>query len=109
MKKYIPPVLIMIALYIIQFIASLCIVCILGICITGKKLIYWFIGDVSYIILVIIYSNNGAYGIGFKGITLDGLQASFSQSAVYLDACVLLVILLVIQLAIIGLLKIIRR
>lgn len=120
----------MIVLYVVQFIVipmifpqyyprsnnayciymiTFCIICICGIFITNKKIINWLMADAFYVILIIMYSNNGAYGIGLKGISLDGLQSSFSQSVLYIDVCILFVVLFVLQLLIMGIVKIVRK
>jgi hypothetical protein len=44
-----------------------------------------------------IYSHEGAYGIGYRGFTLDGVQASFYQNAVYIDVMILFIVILMMQ------------
>lgn len=63
----------------IIYLFTVIISVVLGMFFISDKMFYWFIGNLFYFILVYIYSANGAYGIGIRGITLDGTQATYSR------------------------------
>ncbi len=57
--------------------------------------------DGVYFLLILMYPAKGAYGIGIRGISLDGLQGVFSGKDVPLGALIAVCILLLVQLLLI--------
>lgn len=60
------------------FAATLCLVSIIEYVLLNLKLSNIAVGIVVYFLLIAIYCPEGAYGIGLKGLTLDGMQATYS-------------------------------
>jgi hypothetical protein len=52
------------------------LIIVLEFCITSNIKL-WLLGDIIYIALVFVYHGKGLYGIGLKGITLDGAQPQY--------------------------------
>ena len=48
-------------------------------CYYHLKSIEWFLLDVFYTILIILYHGNGICGLGMRGIALDGSSLQFSM------------------------------
>ena len=63
------------------------------------------VADIVYFLLIMVYSAKGAYGIGLRGISLDGLQAKYSHSEVLLGAAIAATVLVATQLILIVCLK----
>lgn len=121
MKLYIKSIITMMILYIIQFvimplvfpkffpksneayaifIISSFIVLIFAFYLVNNKILPWIIADSVYSIMIIVYAGKGAYGIGMRGINLDGLQSKFIQSEAYIGAIISLCVIILIQLTI---------
>ena len=128
MLNYIKSVLMNVAVYVLQFVVmpvlvpkyfpqsneaylffgiTVVVASVLSVFILKLKIHHLLVADIVYILLIIIYSSNGAYGIGMNGINLDGLQAGFSRSYVLVGSIVATIILLFMQLVAIILEKII--
>jgi len=63
------------------------------------------IGNIVYAMLILLFSRNGAYGIGLRGITLDGNQSSFDMSVMLIDVLILLAVYFVLQIIIYCIVK----
>lgn len=104
MKMYVKISSLMLLLYVIQFVlfpritpqyypksneasAIFVISCgtilALGTLAINAKIKHWIPADLIYIMLVLLYSGHGAYGFGMSGITLDGLQSTYSNLTVF--------------------------
>ncbi len=118
MKPYIGSVAAMAVLYVIQFIfapllfprffprsneayaifaVTLLIVTAIGFWKINDKLLPWVCADIVYFVLILIYPGKGAYGIGMRGIDLDGVTASFSRDVVFLGALLALAAVVLIH------------
>ena len=69
----------------------------------------WFLLDVFYAILIILYHGNGIYGLGMRGISLDGSSLQFSMQFLIISLCIITVILFMIQIIMKWLNRIIRK
>ena len=74
----------------------------IGFCVVNNRLIYWFVSDILYAILIIISCANGQYGIGFSTISLDGLRPFYSIRAAIIGAIIATAIIILIQLVVKG-------
>mgnify|MGYP001083457063 CR=1 FL=1 len=63
----------------------------------SSKMQYLFLGDMLYVVLMLLYTNHGAYGIGMVGIGLDGNTVRYEYSASFLFLAVILAVTLCIQ------------
>lgn len=120
MLNYIKSVLMNVAVYLLQFVVvpvlvpkyfpksneaylffgiTVVVASAFSVFVLKYKIRHLLVADIVYILLIIIYSSNGAYGIGMNGISLDGLQAEFSRSYVLLGSIVATIILLFTQVA----------
>ena len=84
------------------FWASSCIVMIIGFWFVSQRLMSWFIADAIYLGLILLYSAEGAYGIGLRGITLDNMHTYFDRISVIFGALICLVEILIVQLSLKG-------
>ncbi|WP_455717898.1 hypothetical protein [Anaerosporobacter sp.] len=57
----------------------------------------WGLGDIIYIVLVFIYHGKGLYGIGLKGITLDGAQPQYDFSYAALSIGIYVIYIIIIE------------
>ena len=118
-----------VCLYIIQFLiipylysdvigrghegmAVLCItttiVTMIGMITFSNKFSFWLIGIVIYALLIILYSPEGAYGIGITGLDLDGLYAQYNPSARFLGICIVAGLVLFFQFVIWCIIKLFK-
>lgn len=121
MSKLIKTLIIIICLYITQFLAMpflfpsyfpisneayiiFVVTAILfltfGYYFVNNKITYWLISDIIYSLLIIFCYSNGLYGIGWIRISLDGLQPSYSQKYVVVGSIIATIVILTIQLII---------
>ena len=74
-----------------------------GMIFISDKLRYWICCDIPYFLLMILYSNNGMYGIGVVGIPIDGNKVFYDRStAIYLVAVVAVLTILIQLLVWVG-------
>ena len=77
---------------------------ILGFCLITKKIRYWILPDIFYCLMVLLYSGKGLYGVGMRGISLDGASPYYDFSFALIWAAMAFVMILLIQLIIVFLL-----
>ena len=78
---------------------------VVAVMIWNLKVRHLIVADIVYFLLIMVYSAKGAYGIGLRGISLDGLQAKYSHSEVLLGAAIAATVLVGTQLILIVCLK----
>ena len=78
---------------------------VVAVMIWNLKVRHLIVADIVYFLLIMVYSAKGAYGIGLRGISLDGLQAKYSHSEVLLGAAIAATVLVATQLILIVCLK----
>ncbi len=71
-----------------------------GMIVYSDKFRLWLQGIVLYTLLMILYTPEGAYGIGIVGIDLDGLQAYYDESARLFGVFVTVISVILLQFAI---------
>ena len=81
----------------------------LGFRFADQRLLSWLIADAFYLALILLYCAEGAYGIGMRGISLDGMHTYFDPGAVSFGALICFGEVLVIQLILKGLCCAARR
>ncbi len=117
-KKYQVSILAMILLYIIQFIIfphifvkyypqsnesfaifiiTSMIVIVLSTYLYKISMIQWILSDLIYLLFIWTYPAQGAYGIGLRGISLDGLSTSFQRNDMWIGLIIYLVLLILLQ------------
>ena len=69
-----------------------------GFCLVTKKLRYWILPDILYCVLVLIYSGNGLYRVGMRGISLDGAHPYYDFSFALIWVGIIFVLIILIQL-----------
>lgn len=47
----------------------------------SDKLRYYLLSDILYIVLLFIYHGKGLYGIGMRGMNLDGMQSFYERKS----------------------------
>lgn len=57
----------------------------------------WIIVDMTYGTMIILYNGTGLYGIGMRGISLDGLSPNYSPKLLFLTVLMLVIVLLSFQ------------
>lgn len=85
--------LIMFAVFFVGYIA--------GFCLVTKKIGYWIFPDIVYCLMVLVYSGKGLYGVGMRGISLDGASPYYDFSVALIWVGAVLVLILLIQLIIV--------
>ena len=61
------------------------------------KMKEWFFIDLLYLLCIWIYHGKGLYGLGMRGISLDGATSVYSNTLMMISLGVILIILLLIQ------------
>jgi hypothetical protein len=69
---------------------------------------FWLLGFVLYVVLMIIYTPQGAYRIGITGIDLDGLHSKYDASKRFISIAAVAVGVLILQLGTWGVVKLIK-
>jgi len=82
---------------IIMFLSLMLFVEIIGMFIISDHLVHWLLGDLIYMMLMIIYHAEGAYGIGMVGMSLDGIQLRYNKVAALSTIPFILLILVMTQ------------
>lgn len=85
-----------------MFVASASVVLIVGFWFVEERFVSWLIADAVYFGLILLYCAEGAYGIGMRGISLDGMRAYYSHQDVALGALICLGVILIMQLILKG-------
>ena len=85
-----------------MFVASASVVLIVGFCFVEQRFVSWLIADAVYFGLIMLYCAEGAYGIGMRGISLDGMHAYYSHQDVALGALICVGVILIMQLILKG-------
>jgi len=118
MKYYIKPIIYMTVLYVLHFIISpfvfsgcfpssneaslifiipALLILVFAIYMVNDRIICWLTADLLYFILIMIYSANGAYGIGMRGMNLDGMHSFYSKDDVFIGALIAVCIIFLLQ------------
>ncbi|MEE1504353.1 MAG: hypothetical protein UGF89_08950 [Acutalibacteraceae bacterium] len=118
MKKYVKPIIFIIVLYVIHFIVSplvfsdyfpssneaslifiipALLILVFAIYMVNDRILCWLTADLLYFILIMIYSANGAYGIGMRGMNLDGMHSFYSKDDVFIGALIAVCIIFLLQ------------
>jgi hypothetical protein len=63
----------------------------------GVRISAWFILDMLYAALILIYQGNGLYGFGMRGISLDGASLVYSFELLMLQLIVMVIALFMMQ------------
>ena len=64
---------------------------------TNVKIVGWAIIDLVYCIMVFVYNGKGFYGIGMRGVSLDGMSPIYSQELVIITALIIALALFAFQ------------
>lgn len=79
------------------FIVPLVIFSIIAPCYYDLKFIEWLLIDSFYTCLILFYHGKGIYGLGMRGISLDGSTLQFSMQLLVISLCIIVFILFFIQ------------
>lgn len=82
------------------FFVPLIVLAVIGSVVVRANVKTWLIADVLYWIMLLIYHGKGHYGIGLRGITLDGLQPKYSWELAMITISIIVVLLVGFQLLI---------
>lgn len=88
---------------------SIALCSLLGMIFISTKLRHWLLCDIPYFLLMILFSNNGAYGIGLAGIPIDGNEVYYNRSVSIYLVLLIAVVTIILQLFIWGVIKIIQK
>ncbi|MBO7253981.1 MAG: hypothetical protein J6V36_01615 [Clostridia bacterium] len=80
-------------LFIVPLIAFLVLTNIL----IDVNIVRWAIADLIYCVLVVVYNGQGLYGIGKRGINLDGNVPKYSFEAAVMSSVVIALAVFVLQ------------
>ena len=81
------------ALFIVPLVAFFVFVNVLS----DVNIVRWAIADIIYCILIVIYNGQGLYGIGVKGIALDGNVPKYSFEDAVMSSIVIALAMFVFQ------------
>ena len=115
-----------ICLYLIQFIVipmfylpssnegtfililSTIIILIIAMLLISDKLRYYLLSDILYIVLLFIYHGKGLYGIGMRGMNLDGMQSFYERKSAPIGILIMAGVVLILQVSAWIILKIFK-
>ncbi len=64
---------------VVILLATLLTGFILGVFLGSRKIKFWILPDILYGLMIMVYSGSGLYGIGLRGISLDGAQPYYDS------------------------------
>lgn len=76
---------------------------VLGICILKADVLSCIVADLVYCIAVCIYNGKGHYGVGLRGIFLDGAKPVYSFEYTLISVFIIFVLFVLFQLSVYGL------
>ena len=91
------------------FILSLLAFSIIGTALGTGKLRTWLIPDALYGVLLWLYNGRGLYGIGLRGVNLDGMRPIYSKALADITILILLLLLVTFQSLLCGLVWIVKK
>ncbi len=96
-------------------IAVLCIttviITLIGMTAFSDKMRFWLLGLIFYTTLFFLYAPEGAYGVGLRGLDLDGMHSYYDYSTRYIGIAIVVIWVLILQLLVwcfVKLLKLIK-
>ena len=87
---------------------SISVGALLGMIFLSDKYRYWLLCDIPYFLLMILYSHNGAYGIGVVGIPIDGNQVYYDRGVAIFLVLYIAVLTFLIQLIVWIIVKLLK-
>ena len=91
------------------FLLSLIAFSIIGTALGKGKLRTWLIPDGLYGLLLWLYNGRGLYGIGLRGVNLDGTRPIYSKDLAGITILILLLLLVAFQALLCGLVWIFNK
>lgn len=79
------------------FIVPLVFLSVAGNVITNVKIKIWALVDVLYGVMLCIYNGMGFYGIGMRGVSLDGMSPIYSQELAVITILMIVLTLFAFQ------------
>jgi len=77
----------------------------------SDKMRFWLLGLIFYTTLIFLYAPEGAYGVGLRGLDLDGMHSYYDYSTRYIGIAIVVIWVLILQLLVwcfVKLLKLIK-